>query len=143
MSFTYNEMKTAEKYAEKVGAWKGKPVFACSKANLEDKGTGVYYIVYDDHNAIVARSSGGGLWQYGNVSVSGSVTEFDQSVRYDKPAPQPKRAVAAATSTPPGKEEVEHVSADFKMEMDVEAVLKQAREMTIDSLLDGFNYGLD
>lgn len=142
MSFTYNELKTAEKYGEKVGAWKGKPVFACSKANLESKGSGVYYIVYDDHNAIVARSSGGGLWQYGNVSASGNVSEFDQSVRYDKPAPQPKKAVAAATSTP-GKEEAGHVSADFKMEMDVEAVLKQAREMTINSLLDGFNYGLD
>ena len=142
MSCTYNDMKTAEQYAEKIGAWKGKPVFACSKTNLESKGTGAYYVVYDDNNALVARSNGGGLWQYGNVSIAGNVTEFDQSVRYNKPVPQPKEATAAVTSTS-GKEEVEHVSVDFKMEMDVEAVLKRAREMTIDLLLEGFNYGLD
>jgi hypothetical protein len=32
---------------------------------------------------------------------------------------------------------------DVKLEIDVEAVLKSARELTIDSLLEGFNYGLD
>lgn len=128
MKFDYNSLRVAANDGMKVGVWKNKNVFACSRAELETKGSGAYYIVYDDNNALVGRSSGGGLWKYGNVAISGNVNELHQSERYDKPQVVP---------------EVEHISADFKMEMDVEAVLKQAREMTIDSLLEGFNYGLE
>jgi hypothetical protein len=33
-------------------------------------------------------------------------------------------------------------TADVRVEIDVEATLKKAREMTIEDLLAGFNYGL-
>jgi hypothetical protein len=138
MKFDYNTLRTAANNGTRLGAWKNKSVFACSREDLENQGSGAYYIVYDDDNALVGRSSGGGLWKYGSVAVNGNVDELSQSERYDKPK-------AAAKMSKPVAEmpEVEHVSADFKMEMDVEAVLKQAREMTIDSLLEGFNYGLE
>jgi hypothetical protein len=138
MKFDYNTLRTAANNGTRLGAWKGKSVFACSRKDLENQGSGAYYIVYDDDNALVGRSSSGGLWKYGSVAVNGNVDELSQSERYDKPK-------AAAKMSKPVAEmpEVEHVSADFKMEMDVEAVLKQAREMTIDSLLEGFNYGLE
>ena len=35
------------------------------------------------------------------------------------------------------------VIADVKIGIDVDKVLKAARELTVDSLLEGFNYGLD
>ena len=34
------------------------------------------------------------------------------------------------------------VIADVKLEIDVDEVLQAARTMTVDSLLEGFNYGL-
>ena len=137
MKFDYSSLRTAANNGARLGAWKGKSVFACSRKDLENKGSGAYYIVYDDDNSLVGRSSSGGLWKYGSVDVNGSVSELSQSERYDK-------LKAAVEMLKPMVEvfEVEHVSADFKMEMDVEAVLKQAREMTIDNLLEGFTYGL-
>lgn len=142
MKFDYNSLRTAANEGVRVGGWKSKSVFACSREDLENKGSGAYYIVYDDDNALVGRSSSGGLWKYGYVGVDGSVIELSQSECYNKPAPQPERADAAVAFTF-GDQNEPTVDVDFRMNADVNEVLKQAREMTIDSLLEGFNYGLD
>ena len=41
------------------------------------------------------------------------------------------------------EKEIEKVVGDVKVEINVEAELRRAREMTVTDLLEGFNYGLE
>ena len=160
MRFSYQNLKMAEYKGDRVGNWKGFPVFASRRVFLEDKASGAFFIVYDDDNVIVKRDNG--TWYcYGQVNEEGQVEECDKR-RYNMYA---EAAVychdtqtyepAAATHAVCGKNEAEcdgtaaAVDADegpigdVKIGLDVDSVLKAAREMTVDSLLEGFNYGLE
>ena len=146
MKFSYNNLKNAERAGERVGNWKGMPVFASTSTHLHQYGAGAYYIVYNDDNVIVRRDNGAAWWCYGQVSEDGQVVECDRrrySV-YGEPAVAHTvcgksedecdgTAAAAADEGPIG---------DVKIGIDVDAVLKSARTMTVDSLLEGFNYGM-
>ena len=80
-----NLLKKAEKEGLKVGNWNGKSVFASSANHLENKGSGAYYILYDDENKIVARTNSG--WKsYGEVTEQGSVNEYSSARNYKTPA---------------------------------------------------------
>ena len=164
MKFSYNNLRNAERVGERVGNWKGMPVFASTSINLHQYGSGAYYIVYNDDNLIVRRDNGAAWWCYGQVSEDGQVTECDRrrySV-YGEPAPAYEAArqvychdtqtYEPAAHAVCGKDdahcdgtaaEPEAVVADVKIGLDVDATLKAAREMTVDSLLEGFSYGLD
>jgi hypothetical protein len=48
-------------------------------------------------------------------------------------------AATTTSSSTPGTT----TTADVRVEIDVEATLKKAREMTIEDLLKGFDYGLE
>ena len=151
MKFSYSNLKSAEQGGNRIGNWHGLPVLASSKYGLKNKGSGVYYIVYDDNNKIV-RYKNGDWWEYGIVSEAGNVDEYRsprayvqeyQSPQYykeethavcGKTASQCDGTAAAAHDEPIG---------DVKIGIDVDAVLQNAREMTVDSLLEGFNYGLE
>ena len=156
MTFDYNTLKKAAANGGKIGNWKGLPVFSVSRDTLRNRGNGAYYVVYDEDNSFVKKE--GAMWfRYGYLDKEGSVHE--QTKREYFPAPskreEPKVAkydavkaaftdapaaftyVPAATSTTPG------TTADVRVEIDVEATLKKAREMTIEDLLKGFDYGLE
>lgn len=157
MTFDYSTLKLYAKKGERLGNWNGKPVFAASAASLEGKGSGAVYIVYDDDNVLVGRTQNG--WKsYGTVSEHGSVNEYSSPRSYrvggSVEAMNPKRASYPPVASAPGKKrnEPEYVPGydrsekpvgDVKTAMDVDAVLKKAREMTVADLLEGFNYGLD
>lgn len=143
MEFTYSSLKAFEKTGGSLGKWSGLPVFPASKYDLKNKGNGVYYILYDDSNIIVKRIDDV-FYAYGTVDRVGSVDEWGSKEAYldlsvkkkakGKPMPAaPTVPVAVAT---------EPVVGDVKLGIDVDDVLKNAREMSIDSLLEGFNYGL-
>lgn len=156
MKFSYSALKTAARNGDRVGNWKGYPVFACERENLDRKSEGAYFIVYDNDNYIV-RKVGNQWYSYGQVSENGNVTEWDYKKKYatkdgytyhyDTQEYEP------LTHTVCGKQSDkcngtaaaahEPVIGDVKLGLDVEATLKAAREMTVDSLLAGFNYGLD
>jgi hypothetical protein len=155
MKFTYSALRNASRNGDRVGNWKGYPVFACEKENLDRKSEGAYFIVYDNDNYIV-RKIGNQWYSYGQVSESGNVTEWDYKKKYiiqneytyhyDTQAYEP--AAAATAPNVCGKQEEcdaahEVVVGDVKLGLDVDATLKAAREMTVNSLLEGFNYGLD
>jgi hypothetical protein len=162
MTFDYNTLKRAARDGSRLGNWNGKAVFAASAENLENKGSGAYYILYDDENKIVARTDGG--WKsYGEVSEQGSVSEYRSarsyktfaeaaaaarkaSMKYSNvPVPQATVTVCGYTadaSYAPGYDRTERPVGDVKTELDVEKVLKIAREMTVESLLEGFLPGL-
>lgn len=175
MTFDYNTLKRAARDGSRLGNWNGKAVFAASAESLENKGSGAYYILYDDENKIVARTSNG--WKsFGEVSTQGSVSEYSSARNYKTPAeaaaaarkassaaklqtsgmryssePIPQATVAVCGYTAdasegtyaPGYDRAERPMGDVKMELDVEATLKMAREISIDDLLKGFNYGLE
>lgn len=147
MKFSYNNLRAADRTGERVGNWKGRPVFASMKMDLGSRGTGAFFIVYDDDNVIVKKDDYDTWWTFGQVSEEGSVEECDKR-RYNPFA----NAYESAAHTVCGKDEShcdgtaalpDEVVADVKIGIDVDATLKVAREMTVDSLLEGFNYGLD
>ena len=150
MVFSYNNLMSAARSGQRLGKWKDLPVFSCDRMGLAQKGNGAYYVVYDDDNAFVKKS--GSMWfRFGYLDKEGSVhedtkreyfpirTERDKEVFYYNEkkatvefAPVPQTSASTSGTT----------TADVKLEIDVEGTLKKAREMTIEDLLAGFNYGL-
>ena len=138
MEFTYGNLKSFEKTGESLGKWSGLQVFPASKYDLKSKGNGVYYILYDDSNIIVKRIDDV-FYAYGTVDRVGSVDEWgSKEVYLDLSVKKKAKTVPAA----PVVAATEAVVGDVKLGIDVDDVLKNAREMSIDSLLEGFNYGL-
>jgi hypothetical protein len=161
MTFDYNTLKRAARDGSRLGNWNGKAVFAASAESLENKGSGAYYILYNDENKIVARTNNG--WKsFGEVTEKGSVNEYSSarnyktpteaaaaarkaSMRYSsEPIPQATVTVSYASegSYSPGYDRTERPMGDVKLEIDVEKTLKMAREMTVESLLEGFLPGV-
>lgn len=135
MNFTYAELRKASMRGEKIGQWGSMNVYAASAADLDEYGNGAYLILYDDDNRLVKKSSQGVWYSCGWVDSTGSVHEYSAPRRY-KEAPVPVEREEERV-------EREEVIADVKIGIDVDKVLKAARELTVDSLLEGFNYGLD
>lgn len=144
MNFTYQILRQAEVSGDRIGNWKGMPVFACCSNNLKHKGSGAYFILYDDENKIVSMSQDD-WYEYGTVSSNGNVSELDRRKLYgeSKSKSAPKKAVPQTYTAEPQTEEVAAVVADVKIGIDVDATLKAARTQTIADLLAGFKYGLD
>ena len=136
-SFTYDNLRHAWAMNEKIGNWKGKPVYATAKKDIGECVNGVYYIVFDDENTIIGINRENRLMQYGTINVKGEVDEFQFAATYVKEMPQ-KREPSAT----PVAEEEEEVVGDVRLGELVAQTLKAARDMTVDSLLEGFNYGL-
>ena len=147
MTFDYNTLKKAAANGGKIGNWKGLPVFSVSRDTLRNRGNGAYYVVYDEDNSFVKKE--GAMWfRYGYLDKEGSVHEqtkreyFPTPSRKEEPKVDAVKAeftyVPTATTSTPGTT----TTADVRVEIDVEATLKKAREMTIEDLLAGFDYGL-
>ena len=171
MTFDYSTLRKAEREGMRLGNWNGKAVFASSANNLENKGSGAYYILYDDENKIVSRSAANNGWKsFGEVTEQGSVNEYSSARNYKTPAeavaaarkassrtstsgmryssePIPQATVtvsyASEGSYAPGYDRAERPVGDVKTEIDVEKTLKMAREMSIEDLLEGFLPGVD
>ena len=144
MNFDFMTLERYEKRGEKLGSWRGLPVFALSRHHLKEKGNGAYYVLYDDDNVLV-RYHEGEYKIYGIVDEYGSVNEYAHTESYYKAlaaAAVEVPFVADATNYTPGYDATAPVVADVKLEIDVEAVLANARSMTVESLLEGFNYGI-
>ena len=155
MTFDYNTLKKAAANGGKIGNWKGLPVFSVSRDTLRNRGNGAYYVVYDEDNSFVKKE--GAMWfRYGYLDKEGSVHEQTKREYFPTPSRKEEPKVAkfdavkaefsyvpaahheTSTSCTPGPS----ATADVRVEIDVEATLKKAREMTIEDLLKGFDYGL-
>lgn len=150
MNFDYYTLKKLAKEGSRIGNWNGKAVFAASASNMDSLGSGAFYVLYDDENKIVGRD-GKHFYSYGTVSESGSVSEYNSRRRYNAVCETQHDhgynnvsvpAATAAVSYAPGYDVSERPVGDVKAEIDVEKVLKSAREMTVESLLDGFLSGV-
>ena len=140
--FDYGTLRAASKGGIMLGKWSGYSVFSASKYDLDEKGSGACYILYDDNNKIVRKDSYG-VWKvYGEVDMTGNVEEYHYVEKY-------KREPEKTYTYEPAKEEPaadlyveEEVVGDVKTDIDVDKVLKNVATTTIDDLLKGFNYGL-
>lgn len=144
MEFTYQNLEMISKKGTSIGKWKGKNVFTCSESELKNMGSGAYYIVYDDNNTLVGKI-GDRWYKFGNVNSEGTVHECDAcryTYHYDTQAYEPA-AKAPQEKEVPQEAAREEVIGDVQMGLDVEETLKRARTITVESLLEGFNYGLD
>ena len=147
MTFDYNTLKKAAANGGKIGNWKGLPVFSISRDMLRNRGNGAYYVIYDEDNSFVKKE--GAMWfRYGYLDKEGSVHEqtkreyFPTPSRKEEPKVAKYDAVKAEFTYVPTANHETTTTADVRVEIDVEATLKKAREMTIEDLLKGFNYGL-
>ena len=172
MTFDYNTLKRAARDGSRLGNWNGKAVFAASADSLENKGSGAYYILYDDENKIVAKTNNG--WKsFGEVSEAGFVHECTPQAYSARNYKTPAEAAAAARKAKeerssaawpqatmtvcgytadapvssegtyaPGYDRAERPVGDVRLEIDVEKTLKIAKEMTVESLLEGFLPGV-
>lgn len=134
MGYSFNELQKAWLTDTRLGTWQGWPVFACTKQEalaLTDKDNN-FYIVFDDGNALVRQGK-----RYGTVSEKGNVDEWRWPRQYadanaSHKAEEPVVAEEADTA--------EAMAASQETQtggIDVDDVLKTAREMTVESLLEG------
>jgi hypothetical protein len=149
MEFSYSNLRSMAISGEQVGRWSGSFVFACSKTDLKNKGTGAFFILYDDNNILVKKKSDEKWYMYGTISKNGSVNEFENLEVYRDF--NSKSETEKETHAVCGKNEAEcngemeienEVIGDVKLGIDVDKMLEAARTMTVNSLLEGFNYGL-
>ena len=138
-SFTYDNLRHAWAMNEKIGNWKGKPVYATAKKNIGECVNGVYYIVFDDENTIIGINRENRLMQYGTINVKGEVDEFQFAATYVKEMPRKKEEPSPEAEASGAAE----IGGDVRLGELVAQTLKAARDMTVDSLLEGFNYGLE
>lgn len=141
MNFDFMTLERYEKRGEKLGSWRGLPVFALSKHHLKEKGNGAYYVLYDDDNVLV-RYHEGEYKVYGIVDEYGSVNEYTYTESYYKALAAETATSATEVSYTPGYDVAATVVADVITAANVDEVLANARTLTVDSLLEGFNYGL-
>ena len=70
--FDYNTLRAASRGGNMLGKWSGYSVFSASKYDLDEKGSGACYILYDDDNKIVRKDSYG-TWK---VDSTGNVEKY-------------------------------------------------------------------
>ena len=151
-TFTYSALKNAWFNDERIGRWKNSPVYAMERASMGDECVnGVYYVIFDDGNKLVKLNSSGEFIMHGYITSSGHVEEYNYKMRYISPKEEREAAEARAateaereakTSAAPAAE-YEEVIGDVRLGDLVMKTLESARTMTIDLLLEGFNYGLE
>ena len=152
--FTYSELKYAEYKGIEVGIYKSRKVFPCKFKDLKSKGSGVFYLAYDyDYEGlyplIIRDANDDKFYIVGKVSEKGEVTDLYKRVSLDELNYNKTSAAyevkKTETKNVPVKETVSEepqVVGDVKLEIDVEKMLAAARNMSIDDLLKGFEYGL-
>lgn len=147
-TFTYSTLNSAWLNNDRIGKWKGTPVYAVKRAALgEECVNGIYYVVFDDGNKLVKLNSSGEFIMHGYITSSGHVEEYNYKMRYISPKEEREAAEerAATEAEREATEEAiaEEIIGDVRLGDLVAQTLATARTMTIDSLLEGFNYGLD
>ena len=143
--YSYSKLSMASRDKKKLGMLWGSPVFATSKYELENLGTGAIYIVYDDKNTIVNRS-GDTFYSLGKLFADGDIQQWNKKVymtimKKDFPVDENLQREFDKVKKEESVEEDIDVP-DIQLHLMVEDTLKSARMLTIDDLLKGFNYGL-
>lgn len=153
-NFGYSSMKAAMQSNRRVGNWRDTPVYACTKSKLPEMKDDVFYIVFDDENALVKSGK-----KYGRVTIQGDVREFSSPVDYDGfKRPQPhspqvsydfknyegvKSATAASPIPPKASAAVGELEMNLaQIEKDIQATLNGIKMDDIFKELEKFDFGV-
>lgn len=138
-NFGYSSMKAAMQSNGRVGNWKDTPVFACTKSKLPEMRDDVFYIVFDDENALVRDGK-----KYGRVTPQGDVREFNSPVDYDgfkrqKPqSPQVSYPIPPKATAAVGELEMNLA----QIEKDIQSTLNGIKMDDIFKELEKFDFGI-
>jgi hypothetical protein len=82
--YSYNELKVAAAEGRRIGGYKGKNVFSCSKWKYDAlKSKDAFYVLYDEDNKLVHDGT-----IYGTISDGGLVDEWDRQRTWVSPQSQ-------------------------------------------------------
>ena len=82
--YSYNELKVAAAEGRRIGGYKGKSVFACSKWKYDPlRNKGSFYVLYDEDNKLVCDGT-----IYGTISEKGAVDEWNNKRTWISPVNQ-------------------------------------------------------
>lgn len=82
--YSYNELKLAAAEGRRIGGYKGKNVFACSKWKYDPlRNKGSFYVLYDEDNKLVYDGI-----VYGTISEKGLVDEWNDKRTWISPVNQ-------------------------------------------------------
>lgn len=82
--YSYNELKVAAAEGRRIGGYKGKNVFSCSKWKYDPlRNKGSFYVLYDEDNKLVYDGI-----VYGTISEKGLVDEWDSKRTWLSPQSQ-------------------------------------------------------
>ena len=82
--YSYNELKVAAAEGRRIGGYKGKNVFACSKWKYDPlRNKGSFYVLYDEDNKLVCDGT-----IYGTISEKGLVDEWNSKRTWLSPQSQ-------------------------------------------------------
>lgn len=142
-NFGYTSLKSAMNENRRVGNWKNIPVYATMYDKLPTARTDVFYIVFDDENALVKDGK-----RYGRVTADGDVHELDAPTMYkgfkrkEKPKAEIKwtakeeDVVPAATTASFGDLDLNLA----QIEKDIQDTLNGVMNKDIFAELDKFKY---
>lgn len=91
--YSYNELKSAATAGRRIGGWKGKNVYACSKYDY-DETKSHFYVLYDDGNKLISQGK-----VYGEINSNGEVTECSNPYFWYGPSKR-KNATTVAKTVP-------------------------------------------
>lgn len=106
--YSYNELKLAAAEGRRIGGYKGKNVFSCSKWKYDPlRNKGSFYVLYDEDNKLVYDGI-----VYGTISEKGLVDEWNSkrtwlspqsqvAVSFEPVAPKAKAVPKEQTRTVP------------------------------------------
>jgi hypothetical protein len=82
--YSYNELKVAAAEGRRIGGYKGKNVFSCSKWKYDAlKNKNAFYVLYDEDNKLVHDGI-----VYGTISDGGLVDEWERQRTWISPQSQ-------------------------------------------------------
>lgn len=94
--YSYNELKVAAVEGRRIGGYRGKNVFSCSKWKYDAlKSKDAFYVLYDEDNKLVHDGI-----VYGTISDGGLVDEWERQRTWISPQSQ---VVATFTPVSPAK----------------------------------------
>ena len=102
------------------------------EVNKMERNEKIYWIL----DRMIVRWESGEFWKVGEYNEKTNAVSFNENMR---------RKIGVEKVKVKVKEEIEEreeIIGDVYEELEIDKVLKSVREMSVDKLLEGFNYGL-
>ena len=100
--YSYNELKLAADEGRRIGGYKGKNVFVCSKWKYDPlRNKGSFYVLYDEDNKLVCDGI-----VYGTISEKGLVDEWNNKRTWISPQNQMVATFSTSQPEAPGKSKI-------------------------------------